>query len=317
MDAILGHGVPTLLCALFALGILLCMSRSLEQAQQRFLLMRRLRAERRAETEGEARQGIQTRLAQLMEGALGREIPGNRLLLLMFLLFLLVFGNAACVLRLPAALLAGGFAASLPCLLLRLRLADLRRRSSFEGEALLSELLRQYRGCGCNVFEALERSVAEGTGIRHSRKLLYSLLLELRASGSPERVRAATERFAYRIDTNWSRMLAHSIRLAAEKGSNISLSLEDVLIQLREARALAEERKRLNSESVRMVCVLLPLLYASTVFLAVRYLDVPPGRLLANQFGTPEGLLFFLLILALFLLNLALLALVNGQKFDF
>ena len=55
-----------------------------------------------------------------------------------------------------------------------------------------------------------------------------------------------------------SLMLAHDIYLAATKGTNIALAVEDILIQLREARTRAEERKRLNSEAIRMTFYMVP-----------------------------------------------------------
>ena len=112
-------------------------------------------------------------------------------------------------------------------------------------------------------------------------------------------------------------MLANCIRISAESGTNVSLALEDILIQLREARALFEERKRLNSESARMVVFLAPFMYAGTMLLSVKYLGIPFGRLIRNQFYTEQGFLLLLLTAFLFLINLALIEIINNQRFDY
>ena len=130
-------------------------------------------------------------------------------------------------------------------------------------------------------------------------------------------IKEATERFAYGINTGWSRMLANCIRISADSGTNVTLALEDIQIQLREARMLFEERKRLNSESARMVVFLAPVMYLGTVVMSVKYLGMSFGKLLKNQFYTEQGFLLILLITFLFLINLALIEIINNQRFDY
>ena len=73
----------------------------------------------------------------------------------------------------------------------------------------------------------------------------------------------------------------------------------------------------MNSESVRMTMFLIPLLYAGTILLSVFYLDLSPGEYLRNQFGTAEGILFFLFILFLMFLNLVILRAVSNTRIDY
>jgi hypothetical protein len=51
--------------------------------------------------------------------------------------------------------------------------------------------------------------------------------------------------------------------------------------------------------------------------MAIGYLDLPIARFWDNQFGTREGLIFFLLIAFLFVLNNGLLTLIVKQKYDY
>ena len=208
-------------------------------------------------------------------------------------------------------------ASAMPYCMLRLRLELQRKKGSMEGEKVTLELLRQYRISGDNICEALERVVPQLGDCRVCQKQLFRLLMVLRNTGSPAEMRMASEVFAYSIGTNWSYMLANSIRLAAEKGVSISLGLEDILVQMRQAKAAMEERKRMNSESARITVFLVPLLYAATVGLSLYYLEMSPRQFLENQIGTPEGLILLLCNVFLFVANLAILEVVNHQKLDF
>ncbi len=215
------------------------------------------------------------------------------------------------------ALLIGGSGGAAPYLFLRLRLETRRRRGSAEGEKVISEFLRQYRICGRNVYEALERTIPQIRDCRICCRLLHRMLLRLRSTGSALEIREAAGVFSYAVGTNWSYMMAGCIRLAAEKGRDVSLGLEDILIQMGQARGRMEERKRLNSEAMRLTLFMVPLLYVSTAGLSVYYLEVPFPKFIQNQIGTPEGMLLLLFICFLFVLNLALIEAVNNQKLDY
>jgi hypothetical protein len=98
---------------------------------------------------------------------------------------------------------------------------------------------------------------------------------------------------------------------------NVSPGIEDILAQLRDARAHMEERKRLNAESARMVIFLVPALYIGSMLLAVRFLGMTFAALVKNQIGTPEGFMLFMLIILLFFINFVLIELVTNQKMDY
>lgn len=233
------------------------------------------------------------------------------------LLFVIVMSISLRTFGILTALCLSGMAALTPYCMLRLRLELQRKKGSMEGEKVTSELLRQYRICGDNIFEALERIIPQLTDCRVCQKQLFRLLMILRNTGSPAEMKEAAKVFSYSIGTNWSHMLANSIRLAAEKGVSITLGLEDILVQMRQAKAAMEERKRMNSESSRITVFMVPLLYMATVALSLYYLEMSPGQFLDNQIGTPEGLLLLLGNAFLFIVNLAVLEVVNHQKLDF
>ena len=101
------------------------------------------------------------------------------------------------------------------------------------------------------------------------------------------------------------------------KAAMYLLAIEDILIQLRDAKTASEERRRLNSEAVRMTFFMVPSIYLITLIMALTYLDVPISRYIKNQLGTSEGVLMFYFILFLFVVNIALLQLVTNRRFDY
>ncbi|MEA4987773.1 MAG: hypothetical protein VB095_06910 [Anaerovorax sp.] len=233
-------------------------------------------------------------------------------LLLSVVLFYLGIRNFSGITVLFLSIFGGG----LPYGLLRIRLESIRHRGSFEGEKVISEFLRQYRIHKYNLYETLEQMVEHLEDLKVSRRLFFQILIRLRNTGNPILIRNACDIYYFGIHTNWSRMLATNLRMAAEKGVNISLAVEDILIQLRDARSASEERKRMNSEATRMTVFMIPLLYLATIFLSCRYMALPFSSFCKNQFGTSQGLLFFLFIWFLFLFNLLILDCVNHRRFD-
>jgi len=232
-------------------------------------------------------------------------------------LFFMVFIASAKTIAPATALLTGAAFAGLPYLFLRVRLERLRRAGSFEGEKLVSAFLTAYLVSGGNIYETIERTIALCPHLKISVKLLETLLISLRSTADPERVRAASDAFAYGIGTGWASMLAYAIRTGALKGTDMTPAIEDILSQLREARALAEERRRINGESVRMTTYLTPGLYIGSVFVAVFVMGMPFGRFLHNQFFTAQGFALITSALFLFLLNRVLLEMLTNRKLDF
>jgi Flp pilus assembly protein TadB len=231
--------------------------------------------------------------------------------------FLLIMVIGVRTVSVASAFFMGALVSVMPYLLLRVRVETIRRKSSYEGEKLISEFLCQYRMSGFNVYKTIEQVILISEGTKITGRLLFKLLLELRNTGNQQVIKEATERFAYGINTSWSRMLANCIRISAESGINVTLALEDIQIQLREARLLFEERKRLNSEAARMVVFLAPVMYLGTIVMSVKYLGISFGKLIRNQFYTEQGFLLILLVTFLFLINLALIEIINNQRFDY
>jgi len=306
--------VPAAIDLVFLCGSWLLCSESLKSCWAKFKMKNRLKARRKAMKPDNA---LERHLRRVLSISLKKPMEPKAFIWYTALIFILTLLTGMHTAAVHSAVIMAALAASLPYLLLRVRVETIRRKSSFEGEKLIAEFLCQYRMSGLNIYKTLEQVILVSEGTKITGKLLFKLLLELRNTGNPQVIKDATERFAYGINTSWSRMLANCIRIAAESGTNVTLALEDIQIQLREARELFEERKRLNSESARMAVFLAPAMYLGTVFMSVKYLNMPFGQFLKNQFYTEQGFLLILVIVFLFLVNIALIEIINNQRFDF
>jgi hypothetical protein len=305
--------ITGVLYALFAGGLLLA---RLEQCKTLLLIFktrRRLYVGNRAARAGAAEEHI----ALLLHTVFKRKYSVNLFLTVSGLIFLCMIFAALQSMRPPAAALLALAAGLTPYLLLKIRAETIRRRGSQEGERLTAAFLNQYRIANYNVYETLEKLVANSAAFRICGVYLFKLLLEIRNTGNGEKLYRAADAFARAIDTNWSRMLAYNIRLGAGTGMNVSPGVEDILVQLRDARTIVEETKRLNAESSRIVTFLVPFLYLGSIALSVRFLGIPFTALMRNQIGTPEGFTLLVLIAMLFVVNVILIELVTHQKMDY
>ncbi|HVI42188.1 MAG TPA: hypothetical protein VM577_16165 [Anaerovoracaceae bacterium] len=306
--------ISSILYLIFLFGVWLNYSERMKCYWAKFRMHNRLKARRKA-LKPETR--LEKHLRKVLSISLKKPMDPKAFIRYTLLVFLLILLAGIQTVSLASTFFTAALISSMPYLLLRVRVETIRRKSSYEGEKLISEFLCQYRISGLNIYKTIEQVILVSEGTKITGKLLFKLLLELRNTGNPQVIKEATERFAYGINTSWSRMLANCIRISAEGGTNVSLALEDIQIQLREARLLFEERKRLNSESARMIVFLAPVMYLGTIVMSVKYLGISFAKLLKNQFYTEQGFLLILLIVFLFLINLALIEMINNQRFDY
>ena len=256
-------------------------------------------------------------LNNILKVVMKKPISSTTFIALSIAFFLIIFFVSVSTLHIFQSFVVAICFSLLPFLMIKMKLERVRRKGSFEGEELLALLLTQYWASGSNIMDTIEKVIAGGKDIKITSKLLSAMLIEIRSTGNKDKIRIATERFAYSINTSWSKMLAYHFRVAILTGSEIGLALEDILVQLREARGLMEERKRINGESVRITVFLIPGLYIGSVLVSVGFLDLTFMQYLRNQFFTPEGAGLFVIILFLFILNLVLLEIITNRKLDY
>ena len=256
-------------------------------------------------------------LEDLLASSMKKPISAFTYCVFTIIVFFMIFIVSAKNISVNAAMVTGIAFAGIPYLYLRMKLEKIRRKGSFEGEQLISAFLTNYLVSSGNIYETIERTVSTCPHLVVTGKLLTTLLIALRSTGDPEKIKIATDRFAFGINTSWSSMLAYIIKASAITGQEMTTAIEDILSQLREARVLAEERKRINGESVRMATWLTPGLYIGSIALSISLMGISPAKFFYNQFFTAEGFAFFSVGLFLFLLNKMLLELMTNKKLDY
>ena len=295
-------------------GYILLFSDEIVSLCRKFIVQNRLRTAKKRYQEDDA---LIKHLNKILQTTSKHNLKSSHFLWLCLLLFA---GVSAVGLRSmsPITAIATGFAtAMMPYLVLRVKLEIMRKKSSFEGEIFVGNFLSAYRMSNCNIFEAMEKVGREKQKTKHCSELMVKILLEVRNTANHIEIKKATDKFAYAINTNWSKMFAYNVNLAVTQGTNISLALEDVLIQLREAKVASEARKRINAEAARMVKYFIPSLYFLSVFMAIRYVEIPFGRFIHNQVFTSQGFTLLAASAFLFIMNLVVVEFVNNQQFDY
>lgn len=253
----------------------------------------------------------------LLSGAFGKSMDGAWLIVLEIILFGFSFVIAFRSFKFFMALMIALLITAFPLLLLYSRLRTMQDRGSKEAVSLITEFYRQYRMNDLNVFTAIERTIECNGNYPICKKQLSILLIRLRDAAGRKSVRDHCRRFGFALGSTWGKMLSSCIEIAVLDGTDISAALEDITDQIKINKTQLEERKRLNGEAMRMTLFLVPLLYIATVYASVKYLGIGLSKFLHNQFFTTEGLMFFLVSVILFFVNMILLNLINNGKGDF
>lgn len=257
-----------------------------------------------------------------MEDMLEIVFPSGKVTILKLSVFSFVILIAVLFLFYPVmgikAIAPAFFLSLTPFLVIRFKLEKNRNKGSKEAEKLVTGLLNSYRINHKNIFAAIEGFIKEkDPDCELTNRFLYQFLMDVRSARNKEVIKKAADRFAFGIKTNWSYMLSQCIFAAAYEGTDISEPLEDILEQLKTARVLEEEKKRANSESVRLIKFLVPVSYAASIGISVFMMDIPLKKIISNQFSDITGAGIFLIIVALFIVNTLLLDMIKNGKFDY
>jgi len=302
--------VNVVIYVIMAIGIYLVTSNYILALIQKVIMYKRLRRRETAFTK------FMITLDEFIFSATGKDKNGKAFLQISIFLWLLAFALAFRFVDVWVSICMSLMAGFTPYILLRIKLERTRGKGSSEGETLVADFMSKYRISGGNVDIAIEMLIGEKKK-SVCLKLMERVLAKMRESKRKEELRECASILAYSVNTNWARMLSYNIGLAAAEGTDIMPALEDILIQLREARTLQEERKRMNSESGRLILFMVPLSYVLTMIFSVNYLGTDIETLIKNQWGTSTGIILFFMIFFIFIGNMLILSIVNHKKFDY
>jgi hypothetical protein len=314
MREMIATAIGGILYSLALIGYLLLYSEEIISLIRKIAVRNRLKiARKRYRSES----FVSNHLTNVLQTTLSSNLKSMHFIGISCLIFVLVSAVGLRSMSVVSALGTGLITALIPYFILRVKLEIMRKKSSFEGETFVSNFFSVYRMSNCNIFETMEKTGKDKHQTKNCSELMVRILLEIRNTANHMEINKAINKFAYAINTNWSKMFAYNINLAVTNGVNISLALEDVLIQLREAKIASEARKRINAEAARMVKFFVPSLYFLSVFMAIQYVEIPFGRFIYNQFFTSQGFTLFAASTFLFIMNLAVVEFVNNQQFDY
>jgi len=304
-----GVMIPVLIYGIYFGGLVL------SEINNITVLIRRIRFRHRLSPKPEEGR-LSIYFSNLLNSALGRNCDGVWMIVAESVIFLSCFIVCVRSFTIAASIVISVMTAAMPVLILYSRSLSRKSKGSLEGISVVSEIYRQYKIIGLNIYEAIEKTVESEGDFPISRKLLYILLIRLRDASGPSSVRQSCRRFGNSLGSVWGRMLSAAIEEAVINGTDISNALIDLTEQLKTAKNHAEERKRLNSEASRMTVFLIPVLYIASILISVKYLDLSVSDFIRNQFFTREGLIFFFINIFLFTLNIVILGVIGSTKMD-
>jgi len=204
-----------------------------------------------------------------------------------------------------------------PYLLLYIKLYTIRIESSYEAENLVSELISQYKINHFNMIEAIDKTIPRLTESPYTRRALFRLSLQLKQYRTIEQLEDIIQEFTFSINTQWAILLANCMFLSIQYGDDVTKSLDDILDDIKELKAIFEKNKQLNNETFIMIKYVAPGSYFFTVFMALRYFNFTIDKFIAYQFKHPLGLRMFIIAAILMIANFIIYIIIRKPKYDF
>ena len=205
----------------------------------------------------------------------------------------------------------------LPYIYLRFRLKSLQLLGSYEAENLLSELTNMYKISDFNMISAIDKTIGTIKNSPLSKKALFILSLKIKDYRSKEELQSAIDFFVAAFGTEWATLLGMSIFESIASGNNVSVSLDEILSNLKQIKDSIEKDKRANYEAFTMVKFVIPIIYVLSVFISVKYFGFTLGKFFYYQFYTGLGIKFFITIIVLLVISFWSMYILSKPKFDF
>ena len=205
----------------------------------------------------------------------------------------------------------------LPYIYLRFRLKSLQLIGSYEAENLLGELTSIYKISDFNMISAIDKTVENIKNSPLSKKALFFLSLRIKDYKSREELQSAVDFFVAMFGTEWATLAGMSIFESIDSGTNVSVSLDNILSNLKEIKSSIEKDKRANYEAFTMVKFVIPIIYVLSVFTCVKYFGFTLGKFFYYQFNTGLGVKFFIAIVVLSVISFWSMYILSKPKFDF
>jgi len=233
------------------------------------------------------------------------------LFLFSILIFVSLFGTSKFFLLIATFIFIG------PYLILRVRLSGIQIDSSYEGVSFISELTNMYKINNLNMVSAIDKTIFSLKDCPHSKKALFNLSLSIKDYRSEKDLNYAIDGFVATTGTEWAKLLGINIMESIINGTDISLSLDSVLSELKEIKILIEKDRRANNEAFNMVKFVIPGVYILSFLAANKLFGFSFKKFFDYQFGTPLGVRLFVVIMVFTIISFIAMFILRRPKFDY
>ena len=206
--------------------------------------------------------------------------------------------------------------ALIPYLIIQAMLRGIRIEGSYDGVKLVTGLINNYKQNYYNILEAIDKTACSQGLSYFSRNNLLRLSMKLKSFRSVGELDEAINTFVYAYETEWSILLGMNMKIAVNNGINISASLDDILVELKNVGESIEANKRYNNESFSMIKFLLIPLYLFTVYLSKSIFGFTLQKYIKYQFPTELGLKSAIIMFLSIIVCFIILILAQKPKYD-
>jgi len=209
------------------------------------------------------------------------------------------------------------FIGLLPYIYLRFRLKRIQLEGSYEAENLIAELTNIYKISDFNMISAIDKTIESIKGSPLSKKAMFILSLKIKDYKSKLELESAVDFFVSMFGTEWATLLGMSIFESITNGTDVSVSLDEILSNLKQIKDSIEKDKRANYEAFTMVKFVIPVVYILSVFTCIKYFGFTLSKFFYYQFYSALGLKFFIAIVVLSIISFWSMYILSKPKFDF
>ena len=203
-----------------------------------------------------------------------------------------------------------------PYIVIRINMKNTRIKGSYDGVNLVIDILNNYRQNYFNIMEAIDHTIPMENITPFTKRILTKLSLKLRAYKDEKELDEIIKEFVFAYDTEWSILLGQNIKIAVLEGTDVSPSLNDILIELKNAGDIIEANKRFNNDSFNIIKYMLIPLYFFTIYLCHSTFGFSMKKYINYQFLNPLGLRFALIMFGSIIVCFVILMLNRRPKYD-
>ena len=315
MTGLIDLGIKFIFCVLFIVGAWLYI--------KRFFLgyvKRNIRYDRPKDNKDVKDNKLIAHLKLMLFISFGHDKP-NGLFVFMFISIMLFFVSLSIFLilfgRSTFFMLISLFISAIPYIFLKIRVTSIQRQGSYEAETLVSELINQYKINNLNMIAAIDNTIFIIKDCPHSKKALFNLSLVIKDYGNDEKLNNAIDNFVASTNTEWAKLLGMNILESISNGTDISVSLDSILSELKEIKSIIEKDRRSNNEAFNMVKFIIPGVYILSPIVANRIFGFTYRKFFDYQFGSELGIRIFIIFIIFTAISSVIMFILSKPKFDY